>query len=74
MLQNALTLAIGGLDTGENGPSKVRQMTNTVCRNIGKGRGAAAAQLFARLPRAVPGALGLVERFDIEPFSDFTTK
>ena len=35
MLQNAPTLAIGGLDTGENGPSKVRQVTNKSRHNIG---------------------------------------
>ena len=35
MLQNAPTLAIRGLDTAENGPSKVRQVTNKVNRNIG---------------------------------------
>ena len=35
MLKNSPTLAIGGVDTAENGPSKVRQVTNKVCRNIG---------------------------------------
>ena len=35
MLQNEPTLAIGGVDTAGNGPSKVRQVTNKVCRNIG---------------------------------------
>ena len=34
-LKNAPTLAIGGADTAENGPSKVRQVTNCVRRNIG---------------------------------------
>ena len=31
----ATTLAIVAVDTAENGPSKVRQVTNTVCRNLG---------------------------------------
>ena len=35
MLKNAPTLAIVAVDTAENGPSKVRQVTNKVCRNIG---------------------------------------
>ena len=35
MLQNEPTLAIGGLDTDENGPSKVRQVTNKIRHNIG---------------------------------------
>ena len=35
MLQNAPTLAIRGLDTAENGPSKVRQVTNKIRHNIG---------------------------------------
>ena len=33
--ENAPTLAIVAVDTAENGPSKVRQVTNKVCRNIG---------------------------------------
>ena len=28
-------LALGGIDTAANGPSKVRQVTGTICRNIG---------------------------------------
>ena len=35
MLQNEPTLAIWGLDTDENGPSKVRQLTNKIRPNIG---------------------------------------
>ena len=31
----ATTVAIVALDTAENGPSKVRQVTNEVCRNLG---------------------------------------
>ena len=38
MLKNAPALAIVAVDTAENGPSKVRQVTNKVCRNIGKKR------------------------------------
>ena len=34
-LQTAPTLAIGGADTAENGPSKVRQVSNKIPRNIG---------------------------------------
>ena len=34
-LENAPTLAIGGVDPAENGPSKVRQVTNKIRRNIG---------------------------------------
>ena len=30
-----LSLAIVAVDTAENGPSKVRQVTNKVCRNLG---------------------------------------
>ena len=33
-----VSLAIVAVDTVENGPSKVRQLTNKVCRNIGRGR------------------------------------
>ena len=35
MLKSAPTLAIGGVDTAENGPSKVRQVTNKIRRNVG---------------------------------------
>ena len=38
MLKNAPTLAIVAVDTAENGPSKVRQVTNKVYRNIGMKR------------------------------------
>jgi len=36
-LKNALALAIGGVDTAENGLSKVRQVTKKVQHNIGPG-------------------------------------
>ena len=35
MLKNAPTLAIGGADTAENEPPKVRQVSNKIRRNIG---------------------------------------
>ena len=35
MLKNASSLAIVGLDTAENGPSKVRQVTNRIEAIIG---------------------------------------
>ena len=34
MLKNAPTLAIGGADTAENEPPKVRQVSNKIRRNI----------------------------------------
>ena len=36
MLKNAPTLAIGGADTAENGPSKVRQVSNKIRRILDK--------------------------------------
>ena len=36
MLKNAPTLAIGGADTAENEPPKVRQVSNKIRRNIVK--------------------------------------
>ena len=53
MLKNASSLAIVGLDTAENGPSKVRQVTNRIDAIIGpRGRGGArAGGLVARFPR-----------------------
>ena len=39
MLKNASTLAIVGLDTAENGPSKVRQVTNRIDAIIGSPSG-----------------------------------
>ena len=36
MLQNEPSLAIVGVHTAENGPSKVRQVMNTIRRNIGE--------------------------------------
>ena len=44
MLKNASSLAIVGLDTAENGPSKVRQVTNRIDAIIG---GAAAATNYS---------------------------
>ena len=38
MLKNASSLAIVGLDTAENGPSKVRQVTNRIDAIIGQHR------------------------------------
>ena len=38
MLKNAPTLAIGGADTAENEPPKVRQVSNKIRRNIGYAR------------------------------------
>ena len=35
MLKNAPTVAIGGVDTAENGPSKVRQVASKIRRNVG---------------------------------------
>ena len=35
MLQNALTPIFGGVDTAENGPSKVREVTSTIRCSIG---------------------------------------
>ena len=49
MLKNAPTLAIGGADTAENGPSKVRQVSNKIRRNIGKMPAMNQAQLQAQL-------------------------
>ena len=37
MLKNAPTLAIGGADPAENEPPKVRQVSNKIRRNIGRG-------------------------------------
>ena len=36
MLQNESTLAIGGVDPAEKDPLKVRQVTNRICRNVGR--------------------------------------
>ena len=47
MLKNAPTLAIGGADTAENEPPKVRQVSNKIRRNIGTCR---AAMERSRLP------------------------
>ena len=49
MLKNASSLAIVGLDTAENGPSKVRQVTNRIEAIIGPGRVRRSQE------RAVPG-------------------
>ena len=34
-ISSSLSLTIGGVDTEENGPSKVRQVTNEIRRDIG---------------------------------------
>ena len=39
MLKNASSLAIVALDTAENGPSKVRQVTNRIDAIKGRGAG-----------------------------------
>ena len=50
MLKNASSLAIVGLDTAENGPSKVRQVTNRIDAIIGRGGVRGGGGAFA--PRA----------------------
>ena len=65
MLKNAPTLAIGGVDTAENGTSNVRQVTNKICRNIGlQWAGIPLNQWFSVRPRSFGGLLGI-------PFSHF---
>ena len=59
MLQNAPTLAIVAVDTDENEPSKVRQVTNRIRRNIGSGAGRAAAPRPQR-PGGGPAPAGAV--------------
>ena len=49
MLKNASSLAIVGLDTAENGPSKVRQVTNRIDAIIGLLRRGADADARGRL-------------------------
>ena len=44
MLKNAPTLAIGGADTAENGPSKVRQVSNKIRRILGTAGGGVGAR------------------------------
>ena len=44
MLKNASSLAIVGLDTAENGPSKVRQVTNRIDAIIGCGSRTSASR------------------------------
>ena len=51
MLKNASSLAIVGLDTAENGPSKVRQVTNRIEAIIGEERTAASAARAKREAR-----------------------
>ena len=48
MLKNASSLAIVGLDTAENGPSKVRQVTNRIEAIIGTGAAATALRAAAK--------------------------
>ena len=57
MLKNAPTLASGGADAAENGPSKVRQVTNEVSRNLGEG-----PRLERRRAPALRGSRGLRRR------------
>ena len=54
MLKNASSLAIVGLDTAENGPSKVRQVTNRIDAIIG-GRGAARLRVGSASPAGFGG-------------------
>ena len=55
ILKNAL--AIVAVDTAENGPSKVRQVTNKVCRNIGMGSAGQVAKIrFLNVAQAGWGA------------------
>ena len=63
MLKNASSLAIVGLDTAENGPSKVRQVTNRIDAIIASnapqtGPEVRGAVLF---PAAVPARSALVD-------------
>ena len=59
MLKNASSLAIVGLDTAENGPSKVRQVTNRIDAIIGRGhREGHGRQLPADLGRRRAPQLG----------------
>ena len=72
MLKNASTLAIVGLDTAENGPSKVRQVTNRIDAIIEENLRARPRQRLLRLrvqrgdgyrhprPAAGPGILDTV--------------
>ena len=58
MLKNASSLAIVGLDTAENGPSKVRQVTNRIEAIIGSDWGSLgreAPDALARGPRRERG-------------------
>ena len=57
MLKNASSLAIVGLDTAENGPSKVRQVTNRIDAIIGR-RTAADGPRSLLNPRGLPRRTG----------------
>ena len=52
MLNNKSWLDIGGVDTAENGPSKVCQVTNTMRRSIGGARGRPARRWAGRFSAA----------------------
>ena len=54
MLKNASTLAIVGLDTAENGPSKVRQVTNRIDAIIGYREGTLGGCVVALRRRRRP--------------------
>ena len=62
MLQNTPTLAIGGLDTSDNGRSKFRQMTNIIRQNVGRSRDVAAVGAESRL--ALLGGASLLHDLD----------
>ena len=51
MLKNASSLAIVGLDTAENGPSKVRQVTNRIDANIGNNTVEEQVAMVSRVKR-----------------------
>ena len=61
MLKNASTLAIVGLDTAENGPSKVRQVTNRIDAIIGAFSRAHSRAHSRAVAAAKPGADGGAE-------------
>ena len=55
MLKNASSLAIVGLDTAENGPSKVRQVTNRIEAIIGAEASALVGEAAWAAMSWVPG-------------------
>ena len=74
MLKNASSLAIVGLDTAENGPSKVRQVTNRIDAIIGgegaPGEGGLPAydglDFIRHLTNFGRSVLGCIEAYDSE--------